>query len=105
METATPTGYSTAAPVKVVLSSGASVQRTIVDPRKHKVIVLACHTGTDTLTATDVANGTSTKKSLSGAGLDAAKQKELCDLGGASWDDLGHADKSFTAKLGTAAHP
>jgi uncharacterized surface anchored protein len=105
VETQTPAGYETADPVKVTLTAGQTVQRTIIDPRKHKVIVLVCHMGTDTLTATDVVNGTSTKTSLSGAGLTREQQAALCGLGGASWDNLSHGDKTVTAKLGSSAHP
>jgi hypothetical protein len=98
VETTTPAGYLTAADKAVTVGIGNTaphvgdtVPVTLVDARKHRVVVLVCHEGTDTLHSRDVTVGGVRKQSLSGTGLTAAEQKALCDLGGASFGNLGTA--------------
>jgi hypothetical protein len=99
VETKTPDHYDTAADklVHVGLGSAAhegdTVPVSFVDNRKHRVIVLVCHEGTNTLHSSDVTIDNVTKQSLSGAGLTGAEQAALCNTGGASFGDIsGHGD-------------
>lgn len=63
--------------------------------RQHRVIVLVCHEGTESLHQGDVTLDGTTKQSLDGSGLTAAQQKELCDSGGASFGGIsGHGTNS-----------
>ena len=99
--TSLPAGYSKDPnyPQQVTITAGGLVTRTATNPRTHKVIVIVCHEGTNTLSATDVVNGLSTKTSLASppGGITEA---QLCGLGGASFGGLGHTDKSLNVKLG-----
>ena len=112
VETAAPTGYSAAAPQKVTIGlgttpgTGQTVQLTFTNPRTHKVIVLVCHEGTNTLAPSAVTrNDANSKTSLSGTGLSAQAQADLCALGGASYDGLGHGAQDFDVNVGSTAHP
>lgn len=82
---------------------GETVTVNLENPRKHRVIVLVCHEGTDTLDSFNIENGTSTKASLEDvpAALDTlgVTDADLCGLGGASFGGLPHGDKAFTAHL------
>ena len=89
----------------VVDENGETVPISVTNPRKHKVIVLVCHEGTNTLAATNVVNGAGSKTSIGDAptGLTEA---QLCGLGGATWGGFSHSDsKTTTAQFGTATHP
>ncbi|MEY2515293.1 MAG: hypothetical protein QOJ89_2651 [bacterium] len=95
-ETTTPAGYDPADDQTVVVGLGPAAgqgdvdTKTFVDPRKHKVIVIVCHEGSNTLTATDVTIGTMTKQSIS-TGLTTTEQAALCATGGASFGSIsGH---------------
>ena len=110
VETTTPANYTTAADQHVVLSLGENKDITaspFVNPRQHKVIVLVCHQGSNTLASSSVTFDGSTKTSLAtGAtlptGVDEAK---LCGLGGASYGNIdGHPTKSASVSVGSAAH-
>ena len=46
---------------------GDTVPVSFVDTRKHRVVVLVCHEGTDTLLPSDVTVGDATKVSRGGA--------------------------------------
>lgn len=103
VETGTPVGYDVAAAqcFEVGLGTaagGSTVNRTFVDNRQHRIVVLVCHEGTDTLLSSSVAlTGGSTKTSLAAGSLTAAQQKALCDTGGASFGNLsGHDARTLT---------
>jgi hypothetical protein len=109
VETTTPAGHDTAAPQcrQVTLSTtagqGVVIELTFVNVREHTVIVIVCHEGTNTLAPSSVANGSSTKTSLSSppGGL---TQAQLCGLQGARFDGLPHGDKDLRVNVGSAAH-
>jgi hypothetical protein len=113
VETTGVPGYSKAADqyADVGLGSGGgqTINLTFVDPRLHRVIVLTCHQGTNTLVASDVTNGATTKTSLSGAGLTDAEEADLCTLGGASFGGKPHQDNDRydvdIGKVGGVPHP
>ena len=98
VETTTPPGHQTAAPVPVTIvlgtapGVGETVPLTIIDPRLHKVIVLVCSEGTNTLDGSSVSfdGGNTTQQSLdTGATLpNGVTEAELCGLGGATKSDL-----------------
>jgi hypothetical protein len=74
-----------------------------VDERQHRVVVLVCHEGTDTLFSRGVKVGTETKQSLAAGSLTRAEQKALCDTGGASFGDIsGHGLVTADVDLGPA---
>jgi hypothetical protein len=85
VETTTPTGYSTAPPVRVVLdTAGATVDRTFVDPRQFKIITLVCKVADSSLYSSGVVyNGGTSQSSLSGVGLTPEQQAAICATGGA----------------------
>jgi len=97
VETTTPSGYITADDKAATVGIGSaahvgdSVPVSLVDARRHRVVVLVCHEGTDTLQSRDVTVNGVTKQSLSGGALSATEQKALCDLGGASFGNIGSA--------------
>jgi hypothetical protein len=106
VETVTPSHYDTAADqaitvgIGTVAHQGDTVPVSFVDARKHRVVVLVCHEGTDTLLSRDVTVNGVTKQSRSGTGLTDAQQKALCDTGGASFGDVsGHPDVSALVEL------
>ena len=99
VETKTPDHYDTAADQSVHVGLGSAAHQgdtvpvSFVDNRKHRVIVLVCHEGTDTLHSSDVTIDSVTKQSLSGTGLTGAEQAALCNTGGARFGDIsGHGD-------------
>jgi hypothetical protein len=95
VETTTPTGYATAAPQCFAVGlggtagTGQTIPLTFVNNRTHRVVVIVCHEGTDTLDPSEVTLGT-TKTSLAAGTMTAAQQKALCDAGGASFGSLPH---------------
>ena len=95
VETSTPAHYVTAADQTVVVGIGGAPHvgdldaKTFVNVRKDRVIVLVCHEGTNTLNSRDVTVNGDKKQSLSGASLTTAEEQELCELGGASYGDIG----------------
>ena len=97
-----PAGLSPVADQNVTVAAGQTVPLSLVDPRLHRVIVLACHEFTDSLFSVDVVSGT-TKQSIGAVPAALAAKgvtaKDLCDLGGASFGGLGHGDRNLTAKL------
>jgi hypothetical protein len=98
VETDPPNHYDPAAPRKITVGLGSDPETgdivdvpTFVDDRQHRVVVLVCHEGTDTLLSRGVKVGSTTKQSLPPTGLTNAQQKALCDTGGASFGDIsGH---------------
>lgn len=83
---------------------GDEVDIDAVNPRTHRIIVLTCHEGSDTLVSSDVTFDGSTKSSIDGTGLTAEQQKALCDLGGATFGDLsGHGD--YDGNVDFLTHP
>src|SRR3954452_22996978 len=95
IETAAPAGYSAAAAQNVTIGLGASpgvgqtVTLTFVDPREHKVVVIVCHQGTNTLHSSSVTVDGETKTSL-GAAPTGTTAAQLCGLGGASFTGKRH---------------
>jgi uncharacterized surface anchored protein len=97
-ETTTPAGHQTAPAQDVIVALGTTPgggdteNLTFVDPRLHKVIVLVCSEGTNTLDGSSVSfdGGTSTMTSLeTGASLTSGiTEAGLCGLGGATKSDL-----------------
>ncbi len=94
VETVTPAHYETAADKAITVGLGAAahvgatVPVSIIDRRKDRVVVLVCHEGTDTLHSRDVTVNGVKKQSLAAGSLSGADQKEICDLGGASYGDI-----------------
>ena len=90
---------------------------TFVNPRTHKVIVLVCHEGTNTLAASDVDDVTGggsdpTTTLAEGDALpDGVSEEDLCSLGGAAYTGKAHGstqggvDRSLTVDVGSDAHP
>jgi hypothetical protein len=108
VESVTPNHYDTAADqaITVGIGSAAHVGDTVpvsfVNVRQHRVVVLVCHEGTDTLFSRDVTINGVPKKSLAAGSLTALQQKALCDTGGASLGDIsGHGHVTADVDLGT----
>ena len=110
VETTTPPGYTTAAERHIVLTLGQNADITaqpFVNPRQHKIIVLVCHQGTNTLAASDVTiDGTQKTSLANGATLpDGVSEAELCGLGGAAYPGIdNHPTKSATIAVGSDGH-
>ena len=112
VETQAPAGHTGAASQQVTMGlgttpgTGQSRSLTFTNARTHKVIVLVCHQGTNTLAASavtrDSANNTT---SLAPTGLTAQQQADLCALSGATYSGLGHGVVNLTVTPGSAAHP
>ena len=105
VETTTPAGHATVPDQPVnVTAANPTITLNLSDPRLHKVITLVCHEGSNTLFAVDVANGTSTLKSIGSvpAALSAKNvtQADLCGIGGAAFGGLGHNNKTLVVELG-----
>src|SRR6266536_294518 len=101
-----PTGYSAAADQLVVLSTGGqNVPLTFTDPRKHRVIVIVCHEGTNDLYSSNVTIGSTTSASIAavpgGAHFTNVTEADLCGIGGASFGGLGHGSQTATVSLAT----
>lgn len=113
VETAAPDSHYETAPDQAVYvglgaapGAGTNVPVTFVDERKHRVVVLVCHEGTDTLFSRDVVLNGQTKQSLSDTGLTKVQEQALCRTGGANFRDIsGHGDKAGTVRLGTLTTP
>jgi uncharacterized surface anchored protein len=104
-----PSGYGGADPQCVevgVESGGDTISLTFENPRLHRVIVIVCHQGTDTLVSTEVDDGTTKKDSIASGDLPAGMDEgDLCTLGGARYNGYDDDDTpSFAADMGTA-HP
>jgi hypothetical protein len=88
---------------------GDTITLTFVNPRLHRVIVIVCHEGTNTLHSSNVTldDGSTegdTKASLSSppGGLTEA---QLCSLGGATFGGFGHGDQDLTVDIATHSNP
>jgi hypothetical protein len=95
VETTVPANHARAADQNVSIASGGQVVGlTFTDPRLHRMIVLVCHEGTDTLTAGSATLSGTTKPTITGVpSALAAKgvtQADLCGLGGAQFGGLAH---------------
>jgi Prealbumin-like fold domain len=107
VETKAPAGHFLADPKPVTVGlgsapgAGETVELTFTDPRAHKVIVLTCHEGTDTLVSSEVSIDGQIKSSLAAApvGMTAA---ELCNLGGAAFGGKPHG--ALSAAIDIAGH-
>jgi hypothetical protein len=112
VETTTPAGHSTAAPQCVTVGLGDTAgtgQTTHLDftnPRTHRVIVIVCHEGTNTLLPSEVTLGTGTgsvKTSLAAGGLPTnVTEAMVCGLGGASYGDKAHG--TYVPSVVIASH-
>jgi hypothetical protein len=103
--TTVPAGYTGAGDQHVNLTSASTpLSLTFTNPRQHRVIVIVCHEGTNTLAASNVTNGSGSATSLATApaGLTEA---QLCGLGGASFGGLDHTTKELSVEVGSASHP
>jgi len=95
VETKAPAGHFLADPKPATVELGSApgegdtVELTFTDPRSHKVIVITCHEGTDTLAASDVTVDGVTKSSLTAAPA-GITEAELCNLGGAAFGGKDH---------------
>ena len=107
VETAAPSGHDGTAPQKIEVglggsaNTGQSLTATFVNARQHKVIVLVCHEGTNTLLPSEVTlTGGGTTTTLPPGTLTADQQAALCGTGGASFSGQGHGAKTFTVTAG-----
>lgn len=100
-ETFLPAGYSSPAvdPQLVDVTNTTQVVVNVTNPRQHKIIVLVCHEGTNTLVSSDVTIGT-TKQSLGSAPSGGPTESQLCGLGGASFGGFAHGNQSATIDVG-----
>jgi hypothetical protein len=104
VETKAPAGHSLAAPKPVTVELGSApgegdtVEVTFTDPRTHKVIVLTCHEGTDTLFSSDVTIDGETKSTLATAPA-GITEAQLCSLGGAAFGGKGHGELGATIEI------
>jgi hypothetical protein len=104
VETTTPAGYQTAPPQYATLGLGQRPNEgpffalTFVDPRLHRVVVVVCHEGTDTLHPSQVTLGGVTKTSI-GTPPPGVTQKQLCDAGGASFGGRTHGTTSGSVTI------
>jgi hypothetical protein len=96
-----PSGYSGADDQYADLTAGgSSVSLSFVNPRTHRVIVIVCHEGTDSLDSSEVTLGTDTKSSVSDAPT-GFTEKDLCDIGGASFGGLDHGTHAPSVDIPT----
>lgn len=107
VETTVPANHARAADQATAITGGGqTVSLTFVDPRLHRVIVLTCHDGTNTLLGSSVTLGGATRSSISAVPSSlAAKgvtEADLCGLGGAQFGGLGHG--TFGASVAIAPH-
>jgi hypothetical protein len=99
--TSLPSGYSGADDQYADLTAGgASVSLSFFNPRTHRVIVIVCHEGTDTLDSSDVTLGSDTKASVATAPT-GMTEKDLCDIPGASFGGLGHGTHAPSVDIAT----
>ncbi|HEX7277572.1 MAG TPA: hypothetical protein VF244_09390, partial [Acidimicrobiales bacterium] len=109
-ETTTPVGYDPAAAQCFTIGVGQAGTTldlgNLIDPRQHRIIVLVCHEGTDTLHPSDVTLvGDGTETSLGNAGLTPTQEEALCNLGGAQFDHItGHDTQDLEVSLGSPGH-
>ncbi|MCW2669772.1 MAG: hypothetical protein JWO27_1669 [Frankiales bacterium] len=107
VETTVPTGYAGAPAqcVQVQLGGSAGSGQTLnlpsfTDTRSHKVIVLVCHEGSNTLDPSPVTVNGTTTTSLGTGGLPVGvTEAQLCGLGGSSYGGLGHGNVGATADV------
>ena len=122
-EVSAPAGYGLAPTAAATVSAGPSpgtgqtIRLTMIDPRLHRIIVIACHEGaskrltsaTVALAGVPTASGaptpvttlsavTAVPSPLASAGVTGA---QLCELGGASFNGLRHGTYSPTVVLPT----
>jgi hypothetical protein len=104
VETQGVSGYDTAAPQHATVGLGSApgqgqtINLTFIDPRQHKVIVITCHEGTNTLVGSSVTINSNTKTTITTlpSGI---TQAQLCALGGASFGGLGHGSVSASVNI------
>jgi hypothetical protein len=96
VETKGVSGYDTADPQNVTIGLGSSpgqgqtVNLTFTDPRQHKIIVITCHEGTNTLVGSSVSLNGGTAKTSIATVPSGVTEAQLCNLGGASFGGLDH---------------
>jgi hypothetical protein len=99
-ETTLPSGYSkdSTLPKTVAITSGGLTTVSVTNPRTHRIIVIVCHEGTNTLYSSNVDLGTTTKPSI-GSPPSGITEAQLCGLGGATFGGLPHGDQSLTVDI------
>ena len=107
VETTVPANHAKAPDQTTAITSGGQVvSLTFRDPRLHRLIVVTCHEGTNTLVGSSVTLNGTTKSSISAvpSGLVAkgVTQADLCGLGGAQFGGLGHG--TFGPSVTIAGH-
>jgi hypothetical protein len=97
VETTGVAGYDKAPDQALHLTAAATVTLPFVNPRQHRVIVIVCHEGTNTLAPSDVTRNDANPKTTIGSvpsGALASKgvtEADLCGIGGASYSGIsGH---------------
>lgn len=94
VETTGVSGYDMAPDQALELTAAATVTLNFENPRPHRVIVIVCHEGTNTLAPSDVTRNNADPKTTIGsvpASLDGVTEADLCGLGGASYGGIsGH---------------
>ena len=95
VETTVPANHSKAPDQNVSITAGGqTIGLTFVDPRLHRVITIVCHEGTNTLHSSSVTLNGTAKASLAGVPsaliAKGVTQADLCGLGGAQFNGLGH---------------
>jgi hypothetical protein len=103
-----PAGYDGAADQNVNVTLGGapnvgfSTNLTFVNNRKHRVIVIVCHEGTNTLDPSNVTYNGVDKTSKGPGSLTLAEQAAICNQGNASFGGIsGHpTDQSFLVDIG-----
>jgi hypothetical protein len=107
VESNVPSGYTAADPQQVIVTGGGETETgfTFVNERTHKVIVIVCHEGTDTLAPSDVTNGdpavTETTIGTAPAGVD---EEALCGIEQGAFGGKAHGEKQLTVDVGSDAH-
>jgi len=103
VETAGVPGYDLAPDQHAVVGAGTTVSLTFVDPRQHKVIVIVCHQGTNTLAASDVTDGATSLTTLDASDPGASDlEAELCALDG--FTGKPHGPLGLDVDVGSGAH-
>jgi hypothetical protein len=109
VETKTPDHYDSADPKAITVelgdaaNEGDTVEVGFVNPRQHRIVVLVCHEGTDTLYKSDVTVDGETKTSIGGDGLAIEDENALCRTGGASFGDISGHPSDVVANVDLSA--
>lgn len=105
VESTIPPEYSGADPqcFEVTITAGGdTIDLTFVNDRLHKVIVIVCHEGTDTLAESDVDDGDETFTTIGSSDVSDDEEAFLCGLDG--FEHEPHGEKDVTVDVGSDAH-